>query len=113
MPFFGWIRDLFGLRKDYVETEKAVLEIEKLEAEERARNLITPATLDDVKKYDPKYKRIRSNLHKRRGSLFKRNEMREPYYLSFVDILKILLLLLVLLSLILILIKVIARYASR
>ena len=66
MPFTTWIRDLFGIRKDYVDTEKAVLEIEKLEAEKRERDLITPATLDDVKAFDPKLKQILEEVRKRR-----------------------------------------------
>ena len=54
MPFTTWIRDALGIRKDVVDIKKAKLETEKLEAEKRERDLITPATLDDVKKYDPK-----------------------------------------------------------
>ena len=54
MPFTTWIRDALGIRKDVVDTKKAKLETEKLEVEKRERDLITPATLDDVKKYDPK-----------------------------------------------------------
>ena len=61
MPFTTWIRDLFGIRKDVIDTEKTKLEITKLEAEERERNLITPASLDDVVKYDPKTSEL---LHK-------------------------------------------------
>jgi hypothetical protein len=58
MPISTWIRDLFGIRKDAVDTKKAKLEITKLEAEERQRELITPASLNDVKKYDPKYEEL-------------------------------------------------------
>lgn len=54
MPFTTWIRDLLGIRKDVIDTKKSKLEVERLEDEKRARNLITPATLDDVKNYDPK-----------------------------------------------------------
>lgn len=54
MPISTWIRDVLGIRKDIVDTKKTELEIEKLRDERRARSLITPATLDDVKKYDPK-----------------------------------------------------------
>jgi hypothetical protein len=51
----GWLRGLLGIRKDLVDTKKAKLEVKKLQHEERTRNsLITPATFDDVKKYDPK-----------------------------------------------------------
>ena|SRR5258706_8382995 len=55
MPFTTWIRDLFGIRKDVIDAKKAKLEITKLEDEEgERRGLIELATLDDVKKYDPK-----------------------------------------------------------
>jgi hypothetical protein len=54
MPFTTWIRDALGIRKDMVDIKKAKLETEKLEAEKRERDLITPATLEDVRKYDPK-----------------------------------------------------------
>lgn len=56
-----WIRNLLGIRKDVIDTNKAKidtlkaeLEVDKLEDEASERNLITRATLDDVKKYDPK-----------------------------------------------------------
>jgi hypothetical protein len=62
MPFTTWIRDLFGIRKDVIDTKKAKLEITRLEAEERERNLITPATLDDVKKYDPNYEKLKLQI---------------------------------------------------
>src|SRR5882762_4255988 len=55
MPFTTWIRDLFGIRKDVIDIKKAKLEITKLEDEEdERRGLIELATLEDVKKYDPK-----------------------------------------------------------
>lgn len=55
-----------GVRKDLVDTKKAKLEINKLEeeAKEKAKgkeSLITPASFDDVKTYDPKYKQITDN----------------------------------------------------
>lgn len=56
---FGWIRDFLGIRKDLVDTKKSKLEVDKLEDEKRGRDLITRATLEDVKKYDPKYKAIK------------------------------------------------------
>ena len=59
MPIFGWIRDALGIHKDNVEIDKAELEIRKLEEEEIARRLITPATMDDIKEYDPLYRRVR------------------------------------------------------
>lgn len=58
MPISTWIRDIFGIRKDLIDTKKSKLEVKKLEEEDRARNLITPATMDDIKKYDPKYDQI-------------------------------------------------------
>jgi|SRR5580704_10618763 hypothetical protein len=48
----GAAKDATGIRKDLVETKLAQL---KLESEE---SLIQRATLDDVKEYDPKRKRI-------------------------------------------------------
>jgi hypothetical protein len=53
-PFFGWIRDLLGIRKDIIDTKKSKLEIQKLQDEELSRNLITRATIADIEKYDPK-----------------------------------------------------------
>ncbi|HEX8140685.1 MAG TPA: hypothetical protein VF544_24175 [Pyrinomonadaceae bacterium] len=67
---FGWIRDLFGIRKDLIDTKKSKLEVRKLEDDERARNLITPATFEDVKEYDPKYQAIRQRIEERRFRLF-------------------------------------------
>src|ERR1700686_2470196 len=64
MPISTWIRDLFGIRKDAVDIKKAKLEITKLEAEERERDLITPATMADIEKYDPKLKAIRTKLRR-------------------------------------------------
>jgi len=59
-PFFGWLRDLLGIRKDIIDTKKSRLEIQKLQDEELARNLITRATIADIEKYDPKYSRIKA-----------------------------------------------------
>lgn len=61
MPISGWIRDALGISKDVVDTKKMRLEIKKLEDEERT-TLITPATLDDVKKYDPKRQALLKRL---------------------------------------------------
>lgn len=65
----GWIRNLLGIRKDVadfekvkIDTLKSELEVDKLEDEASARNLITRATLDDVKKYDPKVRRLRRKI---------------------------------------------------
>ena len=57
MPIIGWIRDLFGIQKDMYETKKTRLEIEKIEDEKREK-LITLATVEDVKRYDPKVKEL-------------------------------------------------------
>ena len=57
MPIFGWVRDALGVRKDYVDTKKAQLEVKKLEDEKRER-LIKPPTLEEIKKYDPKTRMI-------------------------------------------------------
>lgn len=59
-PFFGWLRDLLGIRKDIIDTKKSRLEVQKLQDEELARNLITRATIADIEKYDPKYSRIKA-----------------------------------------------------
>lgn len=70
----SWIRNLLGIRKDVVDTNKAKietlkaeLEVDKLEDEASERNLITRATLADVKKYDPKYKRIKRRIREERS----------------------------------------------
>lgn len=57
MSVIGWIRDLFGIQKDMYETKKTRLEIEKIEDEKREK-LITPATMEDIEKYDPKTQRL-------------------------------------------------------
>jgi hypothetical protein len=59
----GSIKNVTGVRKDLVDTKKAKLEIDKLEDEaEKRDSLITPATFEDVKNYDPKYKQINEKL---------------------------------------------------
>jgi hypothetical protein len=52
MPIPTWIRDFLGIRKDFVETKKALLEIARLQDEERERELITKASMADIEKYD-------------------------------------------------------------
>jgi hypothetical protein len=64
MPFTTWIRDPLGIHKDVIDIKKSKLETERLEDEKRARNLITPATMDDVEKYDNMYARIRRELER-------------------------------------------------
>lgn len=80
---FNWIRDFFGIRKDWidakkalVDTEKATLEVRRLQDEERARTLITPATLDDVKTYDPKIKAIDRGIEKERVRILRQRNTR-------------------------------------
>ena len=56
---FAWVRDMFGIRKDADDRRKTNLEIERLEHERRQReSQIQRATLEDVKKYDPKAKKL-------------------------------------------------------
>ncbi|MCK4659921.1 MAG: hypothetical protein KAV82_10410 [Phycisphaerae bacterium] len=56
---FAWIRDILGIGKDAAELEKTHLEIKRLVDEERERKSeIQHATLEDVKRYDPKAKEI-------------------------------------------------------
>jgi hypothetical protein len=66
MPFTTWIRDILGIRKDVVDTKRTKLEIERLEVEKRERDLITPATLDDVRKYDPNIQKLQLKIGERR-----------------------------------------------
>jgi hypothetical protein len=77
MPFFGWIRDLFGIQKDMYETKKTRLDIEKLEDEKREK-LITPATLEDVKRYDLKYKALKNLIEGDNNVSHLRIEPAEP-----------------------------------
>lgn len=63
MPIFSWIRDLFGIQKDMYETKKTRLEIDDIERKERER-LITPATVEDVKKYDPKTQHLIAKINR-------------------------------------------------
>ena len=58
MSVFGWIRDFIGIRKDAIETKKAKLEVNRLQDEQRERESIKRADLEDVKKYDPKTKKL-------------------------------------------------------
>jgi len=62
MPIFGWIRDALGIHKDNVEIDKAEREIKKLEDEEVARHLITPATMENIREYDPKWDAIERHI---------------------------------------------------
>jgi|SRR6266852_5884659 len=64
MPISTWIRDLFGIRKDVVDTKKAKLEVEKLTNEKRERDLITRCDLQDIEKYDPKHRSLIERIFK-------------------------------------------------
>jgi hypothetical protein len=64
---FTWLRNLLGIRKDLIDTDKSKLEVQKLKDEELSRKLITPATLDDVKKYDANYRKIRRKVEREEG----------------------------------------------
>jgi hypothetical protein len=78
----SWIRNLLGIRKDVIDTNKAKietlkaeLEVDKLEDEASQRNLITRATMDDVKKYDPRFLELldevqKQNTGRKRGGGF-------------------------------------------
>lgn len=66
MPIPTWIRDLLGIRKDYVETKKAALEIAKLLDEQREREFLIRASMDDIKKYDPNTQLLLKTIAERR-----------------------------------------------
>ena len=55
MPIFGWIRDALGIGKDVIDAKKSNLDVERLQAEKREREILTRPTLEDVKRYDPKH----------------------------------------------------------
>ena len=75
MSIFSWVRDVFGIRKDYLEKKKIKLEIEdRLNERERIEKLIQPATLEEVKEYDPKVKRIRAQIQ-----MMSRKEMKRRF----------------------------------
>ena len=52
LKFSGSIRNLVGLEKDRLDIKKARRE------DEKAGSLVQPATLGDVRKYDPKVRKI-------------------------------------------------------
>jgi hypothetical protein len=60
---FNWVRDALGIRKDWIDAKKSKLEVRRLQDEERARTFITPATLADIKQFDPHYQEIEDNIH--------------------------------------------------
>ena len=55
MSIFKWIRDLFGIRKDIIETKKTKLEIKRLQDEQR---IIKPATFEEIKRIDLKTEKL-------------------------------------------------------
>jgi hypothetical protein len=57
----GTAKDVTGIRKDLVETKLAQYKAEEYES------LIQKATLDDVKKYDPKTQRLVQSVRKNEG----------------------------------------------
>lgn len=55
------IKGVIGLLRKGEESRKAKLEIEKLQREkEKEVSLIKPATLEEIKEYDEKYRRIKA-----------------------------------------------------
>ena len=63
MPVTTWIRDILGIRKDVIDAKKAKLEVTRLQDEEDARRgLIDLATLNEIKKYDPKVKKLERRI---------------------------------------------------
>lgn len=65
MPISTWIRDIFGIRKDLIDTRKSKLEVKQLEDYERARHLFATATMDDIERYDPKVQKLRRKVGNR------------------------------------------------
>ena len=62
MSIIGWVRDFFGIQNDMYKAKKTRLEIEKLEKEGLGgggRIHITPATMEDIYRYDPKVEMVR------------------------------------------------------
>lgn len=69
MPIFGWIRDALGVHKDHIDKKKAQLDVKKLENEEREQSrLVKPATMADIEKYDPKYKKLKDEYSKSKSA---------------------------------------------
>ena len=59
----SWIRDLFGIRKDIVDTKKTKLETEKLEKElEEKESPIQKPTFEQIEKYDLKTAQIKKMI---------------------------------------------------
>src|ERR1044071_2852649 len=66
MPIFGWIRDALGLHKDIIDSKKSKLEVDKLEDEKLERQILTRATMEDIEKYDPKVRKLKSKIDRDR-----------------------------------------------
>lgn len=56
-----FLRNASGVRKDLVDVKKTKLDIKRLE-KELDPPLIQPATLEDVKNYDPKYQQLLQHI---------------------------------------------------
>lgn len=91
-PVIDMIRGLLGIRKDLIDTEKSKLEVQKLQDEERSRNLITRVSMEDIKKYDPKVRILEERISKSDYQVPK-NVMRK---LSFAPIFSLVLVILLL-----------------
>ena len=84
MSIFGWVRDFIGIRKDAIETKKDKLEINRLQDEERERESIKRADLEDVKKYDPKTKKLLRKIAEEEQRKYV--EMRDLLSMHFLNI---------------------------
>lgn len=90
MSVFRWVRDILGIGKDRVEKKKARLEIERLkkEAGEKDR-IVESAMFGDVKKYDPKTKKIIDKIeiethHFRKDKMFSTRSIMRSILLGLV-----------------------------
>ncbi len=96
-PVIDMIRGLLGIRKDLIDTKKSKLEVQKLQDEERSRNLITRASMEDIEKYDPKVKTLKRKINKSADKTFyfKKSHMDEKLLIpifSFVTVILLLIL---------------------
>ena len=66
MGLFSGIRDAIGIRKDLAELKKTKKEVEKLVREEQqSEYLIHRATPDEIENYDPKTKKLVSEIKRK------------------------------------------------
>ncbi len=75
MPIPTWIRDALGIRKDFVETKKSLLEIAKLENEKREREFLIRASTEDIEKYDPNTRFLLKKIAEDRLERYYRREV--------------------------------------